>query len=254
MDQTEISQINAAWNILADIPAQYEAAWTALTGLYTFKSDYDNPLYTYSGSDVVSELRTKLIKFVIAEITENVNYEVDGRAIYNHVNAELGEHGFDAQIIVDFITEQYEAHADELSLKAIKKRVRVLRPHFIEDGEERVPELNELVKKDTLTLRCYLSWLPSMDYIRFVSGVTAFEQYVRIDVLNELPGKVKAWQIAREYTSADGGLGARKIVSDIFESAQLYKNATVRIRFKAGYAERIAKAILRDFYEGAKKE
>lgn len=252
MNTEEIAKINEAYAIIADIPALYERAWVTLANLFAFENDYSNPLFTYKESSEVSELRTHLIKFVITETIKNVNYEVDEHAIHNHVDATLGKLGFDAQVLVDFITEHYESRADELSLKAIKAKVRVLKPRFMEDYEERTPVLTDLVKKDTLTLRCFLNWTYHWDYGRFIPLINAFEQYVRIEMSNEKPSIVKAWQISQAYTYEESGLGVHKLgngISDIFESVQVYKNGTLRIRFKSReYAEQIGKAFIRDFY------
>jgi hypothetical protein len=255
MNTDDLARINESYKMIADIPGKFEGAQAFLAEGFTFKETYYNPLHTHNTGDLVQELREALIKFTIEKIAENTNYTINTKEVTDYINGTLGRSGFDAVAIKDYVNKHYKAKEDELSLIEIKKGVNSLTPNFWKDYRHRTPELSDLVKKNTLTLRCWLNWSYHWDYHGFIKKINAFEQYVKIELLGEKPAKVKAWQIKREYSYNEIGLGVHKIDNgsvpkeqQIFEAVQLHKNGSLRIRFKPGHAEKIGKALIRDFY------
>ena len=250
MTPEEIATLNEAYAKIADFPDRVKEAQNTLTRSFEFEDEYRNPIYTYDSDKLIKELRSNLITFTVRELTKGVNYEINEQEIVEHLNT-IGPLRFDAQDIVNYINENYEAKADELSLKAIKAKVAHLVPHF--DGQKgwhtRKPELNELVKKDTLLLKCWLSWEYRFNYGEFMERMTAFEKYVEIELTGVKPSEVTANVFEQAYSNEDG-LGVRGISGSFYQSVQLHKNSTLRVRFKPGYAEKIGNAMLRDFYEG----
>jgi len=251
MNEEEIATLNEAYAKIADILDQIKEAQRILTKDFEFEQDYYNPLHCYADEKLLIELRDKLIKFVIGTITKGVNYEINEREIFEWLN-NLGRLSFNAQEIVDYINENYEAKADELSLKAIKAKMGSLIPRMNgPNWETRKPEMDELLKKDTLILKCWLSWEYRFNYQEFMERMTAFGKYVAIELVGAKPSEVKTIAFREAYSYDDGGLGVRDIAGSFYQSVQLHKNSTLRVRFKPGYAEKIAKAILRDFYNGS---
>lgn len=256
MNTEEIAALNEAYTKIATIPKQVEEAEIILVENFEFKEDYYNPLHCYDSAKLLIELRGKLINYVIRTITKSVNYEINEREIYEHINNTLGELSFDAQAIINYISENYEAKADELSLKTIKNKMHSLVPHIHGSGwAMRKPEMDELLKKDTLILRCYLSWEYRFNYNEFMERMSAFEKYVSIELVGAKPSETEARYFNQAYSSYDdNGLGIRNMGGSFYQSVQIHKNGTLRVRFKSGYAERIAKAILRDFYNGSEED
>jgi len=251
MNKDEIDILNEAYAKIADFPERLKEAETLVTENFEFEQDYYNPLHSYNSTTLLRELRGKLITFVVRAITRGVNYEIDEREISEHINNTLGELGFDAQEIINYVDEHYESKADELSLKAIKDKVATLVPRIHgSNWQMRKPEMNDLVKKDTLILKCWLSWEYHFNYNEFIERMNAFEKYVAIELVDAKPSETEARYFNQAYSSYDDdGLGVRNIGGSFYQSVQIHKNGTLRVRFKPGYAERIGKAILRDFYK-----
>ena len=86
MDKDEIATLNEAYAKIADIPKRVKEAQAILAKDFEFEQDYYNPLHCYDDEKLLIELRDKLIKFVIGTITKGVNYEINDRDIFEHLN------------------------------------------------------------------------------------------------------------------------------------------------------------------------
>lgn len=115
------------------------------------------------------------------------------------------------------------------------------------------PDLTELVKKDTLILRCYWTWhYDRFSYHDLMNYLDAFEKYIAIELNSEKPSEVKAGGFRTAYSSnGDDGLGVRKLNTPFFKSVQVFKNHKMQVTTKPGCAEKIAKALLLDCYKEA---
>jgi hypothetical protein len=277
ISEEKIDRLNEIFGTISNINKIVKVAKEDMATEFEIKEKnrWENPIETetYDIEQAIERMRKNTIRFTVAKICSKPNFKINNEEVVEYINGKLGEKGFDAREIRDYIKREYLDNADELALKEINENATKLLPVILVESPPYPPygtkkiELKDILvggnrKKEPcmLKLHAYLGWGNYfVDMNSFCEEVAAFEKLIDITLAETPPSEAHGdvintiyWN-ARYNHSAESDQEREKILleryytyrSEWIEWVKLYKNSRFDVKFrKAEDALKVATALI----------
>lgn len=189
---------------------------------------------------MLDKIKKKLVDAVIREVTKDYTLTINT----SDIPEELME-DFDAVLLADYIKKQFLSRADEIAFEQILAKARELLPR----RWDRDIEIDEIVQKNRLVLRCYLDWSYSVPILYyFCEKLTALERLTYVVLEGKKPSKTHQMAIAYKYQQCGTyeEILKRKEFYGPIKTTKIHKNGKLYVWFKSeNDARRIAEVLLK---------
>jgi len=247
MKEAKLKLLNDLYERISAFPELIRLAEKIVQNEFNLSNNYENPLNWADRKieDVIDEIRDNMVHLVIGEVMKGYNVSVDSSKI-----KELAKNnGFDAFAIAKYLEKKYLSRADEIAFQQILERAQKFLPTIYEGFENRMPDVEEIVKKNRLILRHYgMDWgLDTGPYLyNFLSDAEALEKLIRVVLLKEEPSKAHSGHISSAYLNANGRDALeRKELYTVIKAIKIHKNHKVIIWLESEEdARRVAEVLL----------
>lgn len=202
---------------------------------------------------VVDEIRARLISKIVDHFERQMNYTIPDSEVTKFLNEKIGIDNFDANVLAQHLQATYAQHADELSLQQIKTEASSLVNHRYSDyyavgGRQKVTTVEDVVKKDKLSLQHWSSWHDGRmyDLYSLLGKLYALEKLANIVILNENPASTKSNCIQSYARIIEANpLSKNTIGHSVLKFLRIYKNGKVEVECDTEeHAKKLAEALL----------
>ena len=229
----DTAKINEYYNTLLELAEKYREIAQRFMQEQEIEHDYMNPFHTHELDNLIGEVKNRLIEFITDRYKKTYfpNVTVDMHELRNNFRNKR----FNADEVAAFLSEKYITHAEKLSYAEILRNAQTLLPVFF-NREKSNPEISDIVKKDTLVLRKYVSSYGAGSYYLYdLNAFSAIEKLIKIVLNNENPGNVTADKLLSVYwNKRDSELFLTYAIDDRnIKAVRLYRNGKLRIKLKS---------------------
>lgn len=245
-----VAKVNEGFQFVADFRVRYEAFAEVFGERAEIPENYLNPFPRYDVEKFEEKVRAELVAFIIRLYQRErcPNVEIDSAA----VEKQLEGQAFRAERVIDVLWSLYGNQAKELSWREIMKQARRLLPIFWGQGGRKAATVEDILRKDTLRLRQYVSnpW-GDRYYVSEVRGFAALGKVVRLAIEGADPVSVCGGLLGDSYRTRQDGLVAFERVEHpegaSIRHTKLFKNGRFDVRFKdEETARKVARALVED--------